>query len=189
MVSRQLLQLLLTVLGRAMALASCFVPRFRRQVTAPRTIVVASGDGAAASFHFDPQARTMRFQSGEADRYDCALRYRGSGDAIRALLHPRAAGRIVTDVQQGRAALEGNALLLLWFHGLTRVVAPIGRPLGPRQAPPVKPQRHDSDAPYAGRITVEPALAALPAEQEAHWRARAKLIQIRVPAGEPAPKG
>jgi hypothetical protein len=37
----------------------------------------------------------------------------------------------------GDVRIDGNPVLLLWFHGLTRIVAPIGRSRRPRKPPPV----------------------------------------------------
>jgi hypothetical protein len=70
---------------------------------------------------------------------------------VRALLSPRAIGRIVEGMNTGEVRIDGNPVLLLWFHGLTRIVAPIGRSRRPRRPAPVPIRTPERDAPYARR--------------------------------------
>ena len=78
------------------------------------------------------------------------------------------------------------AALLLWFHGLTRIVAPIG---STRRPAPVPIRTPEHDAPYASRIIREPPVSELSRDWPQAWAAREKLLQIRATAGERLPPG
>jgi hypothetical protein len=108
---------------------------------------------------------------------------------LRTLLSRRAIGRLVEDMNTGGTRIEGNPVLMLWFHGLTRIVAPIGRSRRPRRPAPVPIRGPERDAPYARRIIREPAVRELSREWPQAWAAREKLLQLRAPAGERLPPG
>jgi hypothetical protein len=108
---------------------------------------------------------------------------------LRALLSPRAIGRIVEDMNAGGTRIDGNPALLLWFHGLTRIVAPIGSTRRPRRPARVPIRAPERDAPWARRIIREPAVRELSRDWPEAWAARQKLLQLRAPTGERLPPG
>jgi hypothetical protein len=185
------LQTLLTVLGVLMALASRRVDRFRRQVTRDLLIEIRSEDGARRQYRFEAATRRMTLPRRPVDRAECTLIFPTARDGARALLSPRAIGRIVDGMNTSEVRIDGNPVLLLWFHGLTRIVAPIGPARRPRRASqsrvPIRaPER---DAPWAKRIIREPPVAELSRDWPQAWAAREKLLQIRAAAGERLPPG
>jgi len=185
------LQSLLTVLGVLMALASRHVDRFRRQVTRDLLLEIRRADGARQQYRFHAGPRRMTLPRHAREHTDCTLTFPTARDGLRALLSPRAIGRIVEGMNAGELRIEGNAALLLWFHGLTRIVAPIGRSRRPRRASgsgvPIRtPER---DAPYASRIIREPPVSELSRDWPQAWAAREKLLQLRAAAGERLPPG
>ncbi len=183
------LRVVLAVLGTLMAGASRVVPRFRRQVTRDLRVGISTDDGVSRSFVFTARTRTMSTRADDPQPPDCALRFPTAWSALRTLLSPRAIGRVVDGMNTGPIRIDGNPVLVLWFHGLTRVVLPIGRTRLPRRPIPVPESRPERHAPYAARIVHEPPVDVLPREATKEWAARNKLLQIRAPAGEPLPPG
>jgi hypothetical protein len=186
------LQVLLTALGVMMTLASRRVDRFRRQVTRDLLIEIRSDDGARQQYRLDAATRQLtlpRRPGGRAGSADCTLIFPTARDGLLALLSPRAIGRIVEGMNTGDTRIEGNPVLLLWFHGLTRIVAPIGRTRRPRRPAPVPVRTPERDAPWAKRIIREPPVAELSRDWPQAWAAREKLLQIRAAAGERLPPG
>ena len=179
----------LGLLGVLMRAASHRSPRFRRQVTRDVVVEIASGDGVSRQFVFEAASRTMRSSARQRRRPDVELRFATARDGLRALLSPRAVGRIIEGATYGETRLDGNVQLVLWFYGLTRVVLPIGRSSRPRRAIPVPVRGQETTAPYAARIVREPAVEGLDPEWTAAWTARARTHQLRVGAGEPVPRG
>jgi len=183
------LQSLLTTLGVLMALASRRVDRFRRQVTRDLLIEIRSEDGARRQYRFEAATRRMTLPRRPVERAECALIFPTAREGLRALLSPRAIGRIVEGMNTGEVRIDGNPVLLLWFHGLTRIVAPIGRSRRPRRPAPVPIRTPERDAPWAKRIIREPPVAELSRDWPQAWAAREKLLQIRAAAGERLPPG
>jgi hypothetical protein len=183
------LQMLLTGLGVLMALASRRMARFRRQVTRDLLIEIRSDDGARQRYRFHAATRRMTLPRRPAQRPGCALIFPTAREGVRALLSPRAIGRIVEGMNTGDVRIDGNPVLLLWFHGLTRIVAPIGRSRRPRRPAPVPIRTPERDAPYARRIIREPPVSELSRDWPQAWAAREKLLQLRAPAGERLPPG
>jgi hypothetical protein len=183
------LQMLLTGLGVLMALASRRMARFRRQVTRDLLIEIRSDDGARQRYRFHAATRRMTLPRRPAQRAECALIFPTAREGVRALLSPRAIGRIVEGMNTGEVRIDGNPVLLLWFHGLTRIVAPIGRSRRPRKPAPVPIRTPERDAPYARRIIREPSVSELSREWPQAWAAREKLLQLRAAAGERLPPG
>jgi len=183
------LQSLLTVLGLLMALASRRVDRFRRQVTRDLLLEIRSEDGARRQYRFEAATRRMTVPCRPVERAECTLIFPTARDGVRALLSPRAIGRIVEGMNTGEVRIDGNPVLLLWFHGLTRIVAPIGRSRRPRRPAPVPIRAPERDAPWAKRIIHEPPVAELSRDWPQAWAAREKLLQIRAAAGERLPPG
>jgi hypothetical protein len=183
------LQTLLAVLGVLMRQASLRVDRFRRQVTRDLLIEVRSEDGARRQYRFHAETRRMTLPRRPVKRAECTLIFPTARDGVRALLSPRAIGRIVEGINTGEVRIDGNPVLLLWFHGLTRIVAPIGRSRRPRRPAPVPIRAPERDAPWAKRIIREPPVAELSRDWPQAWAAREKLLQIRAAAGERLPPG
>lgn len=183
------LQALLTGLGLLMALASRRSDRFRRQVTRDLLIEIRSGDGACQRYRLHAAKRRLALPRHPAGPADCTLLFPTARVALRTLLSRRTIGRIVEDMNTGGTRIEGNPALLLWFHGLTRIVAPIGSTRRPRRPAPVPIRTPERDAPYASRIIREPAVRELSRDWPEAWAARAKLLQIRAAAGERLPPG
>jgi hypothetical protein len=183
------LQTLLTVLGLLMRQASRRVDRFRRQVTRDLLIEIRSADGARQQYRFHAATRRMSLPRRPVERAECTLSFPTAREGLRALLSPRAIGRIVEGMNTGGTRIDGNPVLLLWFHGLTRIVAPIGRSRRPRRPAPVPIRAPERDAPWAKRIIREPPVAELSREWPQAWAAREKLLQIRAAAGERLPPG
>lgn len=183
------LQTLLTALGVLMVLASRRVDRFRRQVTRDLLIELRSNDGARRQYRLHAATRRLTLPRRPAERAECTLIFPTAREGLRALLSPRAIGRIVEGMNAGDTRIEGNAVLLLWFHGLTRIVAPIGRTRRPRRPAPVPIRTPERDAPWAERIIREPPASELSRDWPQAWAAREKLLQVRAAAGERLPPG
>jgi len=186
------LQFLLTVLGVLMMVASRRVDRFRRQVTRDLLIEIGSADGARRQYQLHAATRRLtlpRRPGGRARSAECTLTFPTAREGLRALLSPRAIGRIVEGMNTGDTRIEGNPVLLLWFHGLTRVVAPIGSTRRPRRPAPVPIRTPETEAPWARRIIREPPVRELSRNWPQAWAAREKLLQIRAANGERLPPG
>jgi hypothetical protein len=183
------LQTLLTVLGVLMVLASRRVNRFRRQVTRDLLLEIRSADGARQQYRLHAATRRLMLPRRPVERAECTLIFPTAREGLRALLSPRAIGKIVEGMNRGETRIQGNPTLLLWFHGLTRIVAPIGSTRRPRRPPPVPVRRPERDAPYASRIIREPRVRELSRDWPEAWAAREKLLQLRAPAGERLPPG
>ena len=177
------LQTLLTVLGALMMLASRRVDRFRRQVTRDLLLEIRSADGARQQYRLHAATRRLRLPRRPVERAECTLIFPTAREGLRALLSPRAIGRIVEGMNTGGTRIEGNPALLLWFHGLTRIVAPIGSTRRPRRPALVPIRTPERDAPWAQRIIREPPVRELSRDWPEAWAARAKLLQLRAPAG------
>jgi hypothetical protein len=186
------LQALLTGLGVLMALASRRVDRFRRQVTRDLQLEIRSDDGARQQYRLHAATRRLTLPRHPVQRAECTLTFPTACVGLRILISRRAIGRLVEDMNFGGTRIDGNSALMLWFHGLTRIVAPIGstrrpRRTGGRVSVPIRaPER---DAPYAKRIIREPPVRELSREWPEAWAAREKLLQLRAAAGERLPPG
>lgn len=184
-----MLQVVLTGLGLAMAVVSRRGARFRRQVTRDLVVEVSSADGARQQYCFDANTRTMAAPLRARRQAEVVLRFGSAGEALRTLLSPRRVGRIVEGMNTGETRIDGNPVLILWFHGMTRVVAPLGRerrPLKPGPFPQRTPERNE---PYARRIVTEPAVRELSRDWPQAWAAREKLLHVRAPNGDRLPPG
>lgn len=185
-----LFRVLLAALGALMVAASHLSGRFRRQVTRDLVVEISSDDGARQAYVFTARTRTMRLARTAPGTPDCAIRFDTAAHGLRSLLSRRAIGRVVEGMNRGVTRVDGSAPLAVWFHGLSRVVFPIGRSRLPRRPIPVPDRSVERPtADWAQRIVREPAVDVLPKEQADAWRARAKTLQIRAPGGEPLPRG
>ena len=183
------LQALLTGLGVLMALASRRVDRFRRQVTRDLLLEIRSDDGARRQYRLHAATRRLTLPRHPVQRADCTLTFPTARVGLRILISRRTIGRLVEDMNFGGTRIDGNPVLMLWFHGLTRIVAPIGSTRRPRHAAPVPVRTPERDAAYASRIIREPSAGELSRDWPEAWAARAKLRQLRAPAGERLPPG
>lgn len=183
------LQSLLTVLGVLMMLASRRVDRFRRQVTRDLLLEIRSADGARQQYRLHAATRRLTLPRRPFEHADCALIFPTARAGLRALMSRHTVGRIVEGMNFGDTRIEGNPALILWFHGLTRIVAPIGSTRRPRRPAPVPIRTPERDAPWARRIIREPSVAELSRDWPQAWAARAKLLQIRAAEGERLPPG
>lgn len=183
------LQMLLTGLGVLMALASRRVDRFRRQVTRDLLLEICSDDGARQQYRLHAATRRLTLPRHPVQRAECTLTFPNARVGLRILISRRAIGRLVEDMNLGGTRVDGNAVLMLWFHGLTRIVAPIGSTRRPRRAAPVPVRVPEREAPYARRIIREPPASELSRDWPQAWVAREKLLQLRAAGGEPLPPG
>jgi hypothetical protein len=183
------LQALLAVLGVLMALAIRRSDRFRRQVTRDLLLEIRSADGARQQYRLHAATRRMTLPRRPVEHAECTLVFSTARIGLRALLSRRAIGRIVEDMNTGGTRIDGNPALLLWFHGLTRIVAPIGSTRRPRRPAPVPVRTPERDASWAKRIIREPPVSELSRDWPEAWAARQKLLQLRAPAGERLPTG
>lgn len=183
------LQTLLTALGVAMQMVSRRADRFRRQVTRDLLLEICSADGARQQYRFHAATRRLTLPRRPVDAAECTLVFPTARDGLRALLSPRAIGRIVEGMNVGDTRIDGNPALLLWFHGLTRIVAPIGRSRRPRRPAPVPIRGPERTAPWAARIIREPPVSELSRDWPQAWAARERLLQVRAAAGERLPPG
>src|SRR5437763_835415 len=131
------LQTLLTALGVLMALASRRVDRFRRQVTRDLLLEIRSDDGARQQFRLHVATRRLTLPRHPIGRAECTLIFPTARVGLRILISRRAIGRLVEDMNFGGTRIDGNPVLMLWFHGLTRIVAPIGSTRRARHHAPV----------------------------------------------------
>ena len=183
------LQALLTGLGALMALASIKLGRFRRQVTRDLVFEICSDDGARRQYRLHAASRRLTLPRRRIAQVDCTSTFPTAGLGLRTLLSRRTIGRIVEDMNTGGTRIDGNPVLMLWFHGLTRVVAPIGSSRRPRHEVPIPAREPERDAPWAARIIREPPVDELSRDWPEAWAAREKLWQLRAPAGERLPRG
>jgi hypothetical protein len=183
------LRTLLTVLGLLMRQASLRVDRFRRQVTRDLLIEIRSEDGARRQYRLHAATRRLTLPRRPLLRADHTLTFPTARVGLRILLSRRAIGRLVEDMNLGGTRIDGNPVVLLWFHGLTRIVAPIGSTRRPRRPAPVPIRTPERDAPYASRIIREPPVPELSRDWPQAWAAREKLLQLRAAAGEALPPG
>lgn len=182
---------LLVTVGLLLTVASRFHRGLRSQVTRDVLFEFSSDDGVNRRFGLHAATRTISLEPMSRARPDTSVRFGRAWDGIRALVSTRTVAHIVAGMNYGDTRLDGNPVLLLWFHGLTRVVLPIGSSRRPRKRhlPPIKVREPERHAPWSARITREPMLDELDPTWTAAWEARAKLLQVRAPAGEPLPPG
>jgi hypothetical protein len=183
------LQALLTGLGALMALASRRLDRFRRQVTRDLLLEIRSDDGARQQYRLHAATRRLTLPRQPAHGAECTLTFPTARVGLRILISRRTIGRLVEDMNFGGTRIDGNPVLMLWFHGLTRIVAPIGSTRRPRRPAPVPVRAPERNAPWARRIIREPPVRELSRDWPEAWAARQKLLQLRAPAGERLPPG
>jgi hypothetical protein len=179
------LRVLLWWLGHGLVLAARFSAALRSQITRSLTVEISADDGPARHWDFDAQRRRVSTSAGRAAAPDFAVRFPGSGHALRDLMSRDAIDAIMRDRIRGTVRVEGNHLLLMWFRGLIRKVVPIGESDPARRALPGAYVAHDPAANGVEKITIEPAVRQLDSRWTGAWNARAKLWIVRGTNGEP----
>lgn len=176
------LRMLLAALGIGLRVACRMSPRFRAQLAHERTVQIGSADGVWHHYHFTP--RRVASHARRIDGPDVGLCFAHAGLGVATLLSPRAVGRIVRALLDGEAQYEGNAVLVLWFFGLTRFLLPVGRTAPLRSPLPDAYLAPDREARVAARVVREPAVAALDPAWAAAHRQHARMVMPRGSAGE-----
>lgn len=181
-----ILRVVLWVLGFCLAQGSRFMPSLRSQITKTLVFELSAGRNVARHWAFDGPNRRVSSYAGHVADPECAVHFDTSIQALRALVSTRTVDRVVTGIHNGTAHLQGSAFVLLWFYGLTRKFAPLGRPDGPRYRLPGAYLTHDPAASGSETIIVEPAVVRLDPAWTDAWRARSTLLQVRAATDEPA---
>ena len=183
-VGRAALQGLLVVVGFLMVQASRRSAWMRNQINKDLVLEVASADGVAHHLEFVRDSRRIVSRRGPAARPDLRVRFDTAAHAFRALVDPHPVGRVMRGMLAERITVDGNTSLLLWFHGLTRIVVPIGRHR-PGKAPlPGALLEPDPQSKVFGRVTREPAVEGLDPDWAAAAAARATLVNLRAQTTE-----
>ncbi len=184
--SRVLLSLLLATLGKLLARASRRSAGFRAALSRERTLVVETLDGVA--YHFVVRKRRLSAKRGPAGDADFRLCFATSREALGFLLASRGVERMLDGMGRGSIRVEGDLLLFLWFQGRLEAAAPFAawRRRAERFPGAYTTPRDDIEA--ARWIRREPVSEALDPEWGAAARQRAKLLMMRVAAGEAAPR-
>jgi hypothetical protein len=179
-----LLRVLLALIGRLMAATSRVDPVLRSCITRDAVFEISIEGGIARHWRFDGVSHRVAFHRGRATDPDCAMRFANARVAVRSLLarDPSAADKAI---EAGALRIEGSPSLALWFSGTAKRLTMMGRWRVRRRPLPHPYVRHDPSSRAARFITVEPPQRELDRSWEAAWRQRAKLVVVRVPAGEP----
>ncbi|MBL8076108.1 MAG: hypothetical protein JNL29_17220 [Nitrospira sp.] len=184
-VVRNIFALVLATLGIGLELASRLSETFRRQVTRDLTIQLGSADGVAHHYVFSP--RTVTSHRGSALAPTLSLCFDNAGQGCLILASPHAVGKVVHALLDGTVCYQGNAVLLLWFYGLTRFVLPIGRTGCLPVALPEGYLVPNLDSKVAGQIVHEPVTTELDPTWTLAHQQRAKMAMPRGSAGESVP--
>jgi hypothetical protein len=184
-------QSLLAALSALMAVATRRVDRSRRQVTRDLVLDIRSDDGARQQYVLHATTHRLTLPRHPAQRADCTLSFPTARVGLRVLISRRTIGRLVDDMNYGGTRLDGDPVLMLWFHGLTRIVAPIGSTRRPRTPAPVPIRATELDAACGMGGTNPPRAADAGAQSRlaASLGGPRKASQLRAPAGERLPPG
>jgi hypothetical protein len=177
-------RLLLAALGLLMEQGSRRSRRFRSQLTRDLVVELSSADGVAHHYVFVVEGRSVSSRRGPAPQAAVGVCFESAALGLGVLLSPRAIGRTVQAALERRATIAGNAVLLLWFYGLTRMVFPVGRQKPLRRPLPGALAAPDPSSGVAGRIPRLPAEAGLDPWWEGAVGQRAKMAMLRGVAGE-----
>jgi hypothetical protein len=176
------LQILLTLLGFLLAIASRTSSGFRQAVTRDLVVEISSGDGVAR--HFVSRNGAVSSHAGRAREPDCVLRFASAGLGVQAFLSRHTFKYVYKGLLEGSVQIQGNPMHLLWFYDLTQRVIPLAESVA-WVTPPGAYVTPSDTFPWAKRITREPVAVELDRNWEAAVRQRAKLRMMRVAAGEP----
>lgn len=180
--SRVLFRWALAGLGLGLQLACRWSTRFSGQIAHARTVEIGSADGVRHRYVLSAGGVTSC--PGWADSPDVRLCFDNARLGLRTLVSPHAVGRIVRALLDRSAEYEGNAVLVLWFFGLTRFVLPIARTAPLRTPLPDAYLQHDPRSRVAARIVREPETDTLDPNWHAAHQAHARMVMIRGSAGE-----
>jgi hypothetical protein len=181
------LRVLLVAVGFLLVQASRRSAWMRNQINKDLVLEVSSADGVAHHLEFVRDSRRIVSRRGPAPGAGLKVRFDTAGHGFRALVDPHPVRQVVKGMLAERITVEGNASLLLWFHGLTRIVVPIGRQR-PRHDPlPGALLAPDPQSRVSGLVTREPVAEALDPEWTAAAAARATLVNLRAQTTEPVP--
>jgi hypothetical protein len=183
--ARHSFALVLISLGLGLRLACRWSERIRSQLTRGVTIQIGSADGVCHHYVFTPRAIASR--AGTAREATLSLCFNNAGTGIVTLLSRRAVGRIVHALLERSATYNGNAVIVLWFFGLTRFVMPFGRQTPLAVALPDAYIAPNVESELAARIVREPAVAALDPDWHMAHQQHAKMAMTRGSAGERIP--
>ena len=181
------LGVLLAALGLLMAGASRVRPAFRRQVTRDVVVEISSAGGVAHHYAFHAATRSMASRRGTATDPSVALRFESPWLGVGCLLSRRCVGRIHAALLARRATVAGNAVLLLWFYPLTRLVIPYARQRPLRAPLPGASTAPDPAGRVATRTVREPAVAALDPSWTGALERRDAMAIARAARGERIP--
>ncbi len=172
----------LLALGLGLQLAYRWSERFRAQLAHSRTVQIGSADGVFHHYGFSRHGVTS--QAGRVNNPDVGVCFDNAMLGLITLASPHAVGRIVQALLDRTAEYQGNAVLVLWFFGLTRFVLPLGR-MSPLANPlPEAYIAHNPHGRVASRITREPVADALDPNWAAAHQRHARMIMPRGSAGE-----
>ncbi len=178
---------LLRALGFLMARASRKHPWFRNQVTRDLVIEFKSHDGVAHHYEFVAARREVISKQGPASRATVSVCFDSAAHGFRALSHPHPVSKVINSLLDRTATAEGNVSLLLWFHGLTRIVIPIARHVPLKQPLPGALMKPNPESKVYHLVTREPVAPALDPKWTIAAEARSKLINLRALTGEAVP--
>ncbi len=184
--ARLVLRSLLFALGALLTHASRSRPAFRAALSADRTVTIETDDGVARQFR--SVSRAMVSESGAASDSDLRLWFKTSSDALAVLLSSKGIERLLDGMSRKAARLDGNLMLFVWFLGRIDAANPLARLRRQPDRFPGAYVRPRDDIEAARSITREAAAADLDPNWSAAARQRAKLLLIRVAAGQRAPE-
>jgi hypothetical protein len=176
------LKVLLVAVGFLLVQASRRSPWMRNQINKDMVLEVSSADGVAHHLEFVRESRRIISRRGPAPAATLKVRFDTAGHGFRALIDPHPVRQVVNGILAERITVDGNTSLLLWFHGLTRIVVPIGRHR-PRRAPlPGALLEPNPNSRVYRLVTREPVAETLDPE----WTAAAVQRQLRDPLQKPS---
>ncbi len=184
--SRVLLAFLLAALGALLSRASRRSAGFRAALSRDRTVAIETRDGVA--HHFSVKKRCLYAGRGAVADADFKLSFATSGEALRMLFTRNGLERMLDGMSRGAISVDGDLLLFMWFQGRLEEAAPFAAARRRVDRFPGAYTQPRSDIKAAHMIRREPVEEALDPDWAAAWRAREKLLMMRVAAGEPAPR-
>lgn len=177
-----LFRILLALVGTLLTIASRTRESFRVAVTRDLVLEISSRDGVAHHFVF--RDRRVSSRSGKADAPDYTLEFATAKQGFETFLSRSAITRLYTGILDGTIVTRGNAFHLLWFYDLTQRVVPLAKPVH-WGTPPGAYTKPNTVAGWTKRVTREPVATELDANWTGAVQQRAKLLMMRVAAGEP----
>lgn len=170
------LRLLLHVLGLLLAGGSRLREGLRRQLSRDLVIEIRSRDGVAA--HYVIENRRVSFRRGACANAACALDFASSDQGFRVLSAKNGVDRLFAGIEDGSIELRGNAMLLLWFHGLVAQVVPGRRTRFAEKPIPDAYVAPSDSVEVASRIAREPPARELDPDWTAAHEQRRKLLLV-----------